>query len=483
MVVLWLSCRGGAVVGFVGGQDQAGFLRLVEEAGATRTVLVGIDVGKFEGLALIADGRGELLAEPVVFTLDEPGASTLEAVIRRCRRQRSSTVVRIGVEACGHYHRLLVHRLRSAGWDTVDLSPAQVHAARAQMGYRRLKSDRRDAAAMIELLIRGGGRSRSSHVDVVAELGAWVGHRNRKQAARVALGNQLLASVDLVFPSLQGCFSDPLDRKSFWLVLQALDADVDRIVDLSVTQLRAIAADDGVRLEGPEAAAIIDAAHRSLRLPEPERQARLAIVHSDTVRLRELFAELEASDATIAGLLGATPACVLTSLPGVGTVRAADYAAALGDPDRFPTAEHAYRASGLVPSEYESAGTARRGRIAREGSAALRHAIIEIGRGLANHDQHFAAYRRSLLARGKRPKVANIAVGHRAHRLAFALIRTQTRYDPERFAAAVNTHGERRPAADRPVKGRPAARANDVTCPPTTTVTATAARRNTPVVR
>jgi transposase len=362
----------------------------------------------------------------------------------------------------------------------VDLSPAQVHAARTQMGYRRLKSDLRDAAAMIELLIRGAGRCGSGHLDAIAELGAWVGHRNRKQAARVALGNQLLASVDLVFPSLQGCFCDPLDRKSFWLVLQALDADVDRIIDLEVGQLRAIGADNGVRLESPKATAIIDAARRSLRLPEPERHARLAILNSDTVRLRDLFAELSSTDAVIARLLDATPAAVLTSLPGVGAVRAGDYAAALGDPDRFPTAEHAYRASGLVPTQYESAGRSRKGSTSREGSAELRHAIIEMGRGLAQHDEHFASYKRALLARGKRPKVANVAVGHRAHRLAFALIRTQTRYDPERFATAIDTHGERR-TADRPVKGRRAAIANDVTCPPNTTVTPAARRRKTPV--
>lgn len=318
-------------------------LRLIEEAGAARTVLVGVDVGKHEALALVADGRGELLEDPVLLALDEPGARSLETVIERCASARSATVVRVGVEACGHYHRLLVHRLRSAGWDTVDLSPAQVHATRSQMGYRRLKSDLRDAAAMIELLVRGAGRPRSGHLDTFAELQAWVGHRNRKQAARVALGNQLLANVDLVFPSLQGCFSDPLDCKSFWLVLQALEADVDRIVDLSITQLRAIGADNRVRLESSKAAAIIDAAQRSLRLPERERQARLAIVRSDTARLHELFTELERAEATIARLLETTSAAVLTSLPGVGAVRAGDYATALGDPDRFPTAEHAYR--------------------------------------------------------------------------------------------------------------------------------------------
>ena len=192
--------------------------------------------------------------------------------------------------------------------------------------------------------------------------------------------------------------------------------------------------------------------------------------------------QLDDTDQIVADLLAQTPAWVLTSLPGVGSIRAADYAAALGDHTRFPSAEHAYRASGLVPSQYDSAGNSRRGGIGREGSAALRHAIVEMGRGLAQHDPHFAAFKRALIGRGKRPKVANVAVGHRAHRLAFALIRNQQTYDPDRFADAISTQGERRRAADRPVNGRRAAScANDVTCPPPPTVTPTAARRNTPV--
>lgn len=371
---------------FVGGREQSRFVQLVEAAGASRTVLVGIDVGKHEALALLADGRGELIGDPLAFGLDEGGVQTLLVAVEVACTARSAVVVRVGVEACGHYHRLLVHRLRSAGLDTVELSPAQVHATRAQMGYRRLKSDLRDAAAMIELLIRGGGRSCSSHAAAIAELQAWVGHRNRKQAARVALGNQLLANVDLVFCTLQGCFSDPLDRKSFWLILDVFGADPDLLVEHTPASLRGVAAARGVRLETPRAAAIIAAAGRSLRLPEPERQARLAIVGSDTVGLRELLTELETTEQHIAALLERTPAAVVASPPGVGTIRAADYAAALGDPDRFPTAEHAYRASGLVPTQYESAGRSRRGAISREGSAALRHAIIELGRGLAQHD-------------------------------------------------------------------------------------------------
>lgn len=465
---------------FVGGQRQEQFQQRVREVGADRCVLVGVDVGKHAALALIADGFGQLLAPAVEFGLDEPGVCGLEAAVRNAVVARGDGLVRFGVEACGHYHRLLLARLRSAGWETVELSPAQVAAARAQMGYRRIKNDWRDAAGMVEVLLRGGGHPGHPQGEAIGELQAWVAHRQRKHAARVALGNQLLGTVDLVFPGLQGCFTDLLERKGGMLVLRELAGDVDRIAALTPAALRTFAAAHGVRMNADKTVPVIAAARQALRLSEPERLVRLQMLAADLALLDALFAEIAGADLSIEQLLPCTPARVLLSLPGVAAVRAGAYAAALGDPSRFPTAEHAYRASGLVPSQSDSAGVRRRGRIGREGSAPLRAAMIDLGRGLAQHDEHFAAYRRQLLARGKRPKVAAVAVGHRAHRLAFALMRTQTDYDPARFARAVADHGERRsPAAGRPVKSRRAAVANDVTCPPPATVPSTAANGKT----
>ncbi|WP_164519786.1 IS110 family transposase, partial [Nocardioides ferulae] len=118
---------------FVGGEDQAAFQQLVNEVGATRTVLVGIDVGKYDALALIADGHGELLGEPVSFGLDEPGVAALEAAVQDRCRERSASLVRIGIEACGHYHRLLVHRLRSSGVQQSD-SSMSVNPRRVRRG-------------------------------------------------------------------------------------------------------------------------------------------------------------------------------------------------------------------------------------------------------------------------------------------------------------------------------------------------------------
>lgn len=142
-------------------------------------------------------------------------------------------------------------------------------------------------------------------------------------------------------------------------------------------------------------------------------------------------------------------------------VRASNYGAGIGDPGRFPDAAAAYRACGLVPALYESAGRRRGGQhISREGSAELRSAIIELGRGLSQHDAEFGAYRRRLIGRGKPPSVAAVAVGRRAHRLAFAMLRDQRPYDPSTWSRSM--------AAGRTVMAKTPEKAHqsDVSCPP-----------------
>jgi transposase len=271
----------------------------------------------------------------------------------------------------------------------------------------------------------------------MAAQAAWIAHRRRKVAAHVALTNQVQGHLDLVFPGLGACFDGILGTKAGRVIVRDL-ADPDRMRRLGREGLRRFVARRGVVLRRAKAEVLMEAAVVALRLPPAEREPVAALLEADVVLLDAVDAEISRAEQALAGVLEATPAGVLTSLPGVGVVRASAYGAGIGDPWRFPNAGAAYRASGLVPSEYSSAGRARGGQgISREGSVELRSAIIELGRGLAGHDEDFAAYKRRLISSGKRPMVAAVAVGHRAHRLAFAMLRSQEPYDPDRWATAV----------------------------------------------
>jgi transposase len=99
-----------------------------------------------------------------------------------------------------------------------------------------------------------------------------------------------------------------------------------------------------------------------------------------------LDAQITAADAKLAQLLPDTPYAPLTTVPGWGTVRAANYGAAVGDVDRWPGARQLYRAFGLSPAQYESAGKRHDGGISREGSVQLRRALIDLGIGLWHAD-------------------------------------------------------------------------------------------------
>jgi transposase len=114
-------------------------------------------------------------------------------------------------------------------------------------------------------------------------------------------------------------------------------------------------------------------------------------------------------------------------------VRVGNYAGALGDPARFDNPRQVYRSAGLNPIQYESAGKRRDSVISREGSVELRRALIDLGVGLWLTDPAAKAYGLELRTRGKHGLVIACAMAHRANRIAFALVRDQTGYDPTRW--------------------------------------------------
>ena len=83
---------------------------------------------------------------------------------------------------------------------------------------------------------------------------AWVTLRARRSKARYALSNQLLGTLDLVFPGLDGCFSSLLATRIGTVLLHHL-LDPDRMLELGPQGLQAFAAEHGVRLSRPKGSA------------------------------------------------------------------------------------------------------------------------------------------------------------------------------------------------------------------------------------
>jgi predicted nuclease with RNAse H fold len=83
----------------------------------------------------------------------------------------------------------LTETLRVEGVEVVELHPGAVHKARGEMGQRRLKSDLRDLAAMVELLARGTGRASRWEDGPIAIQAVWSAHRRRRHATPKPIGS------------------------------------------------------------------------------------------------------------------------------------------------------------------------------------------------------------------------------------------------------------------------------------------------------
>jgi transposase len=394
---------------------------------------VPIDLGKQSGVAMVCDFWGEIVAPPFDFALNERGFQEFTVVIARAEAQRDATWVRVGLEQAGHYHRPLQARLEAHGLDVTLFNPAQVRANRNQDLLRSLKSDATDLGAIAELLIRGKGRPCSHGRDAIAIQAAIASHRGRKVKARTALKNQIHAHLDLVFPGLSGCFQSILDARIGRLLIDEAMAP-ERVRRLGPERLRRFCAARGVVARRTKVQEVVDAAHVAFALPEAVSEVHARLLAADASLLRRLDSEIAWAEAELAEVLPHTPARVLTTIPRVAVVRASNYGGAVGDITKFKNAAQVYRLSGLVPKLYESAGKRRFAtHISREGKVELREAIIELGRALRQGHSDFARYAHALEGRGKLSGVVRCALGQRANRVAFAMMRDQRPFDARRW--------------------------------------------------
>ena len=322
------------------------------------TIVVAVDVGKTSALFSVSDAARHRLIGPSEFAMT--GSGLTAAAARATAVVPPAGRVKVGVEAAGHYHRPVLDHRWPDGWEVLELNPAQVAEQRRVQGRRRVKTDVIDLEAITELVLAGYGRPVSDRDVVIGEVNAWAVHRSRRVATRSATKNQLLGQLDRAFPGLTLALPDVLGTKIGRLVAAEF-ADPARLAGLGVNRLIRFAATRELQLRRPLAERLVAAARDAL----PTRDGVIArqILAADLILLADLDDQIHAAETALESQI--------------------------------------YRASGLSPMQYESAHKRRDGRISREGSVALRRALIDLGIGLWLNEPAAKNYAHRLKDRGK----------------------------------------------------------------------------------
>ena len=104
---------------------------------------------------------------------------------------------------------------------------------------------------------------------------------------------------------------------------------------------------------------------------------------------------------------------LLTTIPGVGVRTAEVIATHLGDATRFRTADEVGAYAGLVPKQYQSGESDRRGRVTRRGSSVLRAALVECAWCCLRYNAWVRGEWRRLVAAGLAKKKAVVALARK----------------------------------------------------------------------
>lgn len=243
---------------------------------------------------------------------------------------------------------------------------------------QRIKTDRRDAAALAEACRRG--IYRRAH-RVSAE------QRRNRRALRIR--EQLV-----------------------------------RVRTQTINLLRAQLRQEGHRL-GRGGSGSVVARYAQLTLPPALRTALQPLIDL----LTHLQAALREAEAGATQRAAGDPVVRrLMTVPGIGPITALTFRATLDDVTRFDSAASASAYVGLVPSEDSSAERRRRGPITKRGPTALRSLLIQAAWSTWRQRQAggalYAWVERLAARRGK--QVAVVALARRLTRILYAMWRDQT---------------------------------------------------------
>lgn len=332
---------------------------------------IGIDVHKRESQIYILADGGEVI-EQRIRTEPERFAAVLGA------RPRARILIEASTES-----EWVARGLETLGHEVIVADPnfAPMYATRS----RKVKTDRRDARALADACLLGAYRP---------------AHR----------------------------LSDPQRHvRGRLLVRDALVRTRTRYISV----IRALLRQQGYRVPSGSAEHFIQ---RVQGLPLPGRL--LSVVAPLLALMRPLNQQLAYCDERIEHLAGQDPRVPrLRSVPCVGPVTAAAFLATIDDVGRFHHAHQLEAYLGLVPREYSSGETQRRGPITKAGHSRTRWLLIQAAVSMLHRQppqaEDLRTWARRLAARrGKH--VAVVALARRLAGILYALLRDGTVFEPPR---------------------------------------------------
>ena len=372
-------------------------------------IYVGIDVAKDKHDCFITNSDGEVLFNVFTITNNLEGFDSLYQKIKSITTDPK--IIKVGLEATGHYSYNLLGYLIDKGLPTFVINPLHTNLYRKSLSLRQTKTDKVDARTIAYMLMSDVNlKSYSDSLYHNEELKSLTRYRFDKVKERAKLKTSISRLICILFPELEKLVPS-LHMSSIYKMLAEFPG-AKHISNAHLTRLTNLLSEASKGHYGKETAiAFRDAARNSIGSYMPAKSLEL----KHTIKLiQELDSEIDEIENEIKTIMDEINSPIL-SIPGINYRMGAMIIAEIGSFDRFDSPDKLLAYAGLSPSTYQSGQLdGAYAHMEKRGSRYLRYALYNATKYVCHWDSVFAAYLAKKRAEGKH---YNVAISHAAKKL------------------------------------------------------------------
>jgi len=381
-------------------------------------IYAGIDVAKDKHDCFIVNSDGVILFEPFVITNNHDGFSDLFSKLNSCSEDLN--MLKVGLEATGHYSDNLLEFLSSKGLATIVINPLHTSLFRKGLSLRKTKTDRIEANSIATMLKTETIKPYSQSSYQNRELKSLTRYRFSLVQDLAKLKTSYSRLCVILFPELEKIVSS-LHLVSVYALLTEFPT-AKAIASCHLTKLKNLLSkaskgcfDKGMAIEIRDAAKLSIGSYSDVKALELQQTIQ---------RITVLERQIDDVEAKINPIIDSMKSPIMT-VPGISYRMAAMIVAETENFANFTHAEQILAFAGLEPSVYQSGQlTSTHAKMVKRGSKYLRYAIFNATKYVCHWDPHFKAYLAKKRAEGK---PYNVAVSHAAKKLVrvlFHLVKT-----------------------------------------------------------
>jgi transposase len=340
----------------------------------TKTVVVGIDVAKYEHVAVAQKWDGARM-KPVKIRNEKTGIKKILEYIEESKKVFKAEKVKVALEPTGHYWQNLSEQIVKAGIEIEMIQPMHTHRAKEIEDNTPCKTDEKDAAGIADLATQGKGLKLVMPTGVYADLRYLTHYREELVKDKTRKLNQLHRIMDTLYPEYIKMFKGKYGKAMRELLKKA--PTPEKTIKLGEQNIERILRENSRwGYCGERAKTIIRAAEESIGVKSGQEalEIRLKMSLGQIEIIEKMILDVE---SRIKEKLEEVPyAGNLRSIPRLGDITIATILGEAGDLRSYKHAKEIIKLSGL--NLYEVSSGMHRGnkRITKRGRPMLRRIIF-----------------------------------------------------------------------------------------------------------